>query len=315
MTPEKKIQDRIEAIQANISKVFYGKPEAVKTVLVSLIAGGHALIEDVPGVGKTLLARALAKSMDCRFQRIQFTPDLLPSDILGVSIFDSRRDEFVFRPGPVFANVILADEINRTTPRTQSSLLEAMNELQVSVDGRTHPLPAPFLVLATENPYEEEGTYPLPDSELDRFLIRITIGYPEREYEKLILEDNISMRRVDELSPVVTQEEVLEIQRRAEEVRIADSLMNYILNIVEQTRTDERVRIGVSPRGALFLCRGVRALALIEGMDYCLPDHVKRLADPVLCHRIVCRGVAGVERGLIAGDVVRDVLETLPVPV
>ncbi len=234
MTPEQLAS--IQALQKNIERVFYGKPEAVKALLVAVFSSGHVLIEDVPGIGKTLLAKALARSLDCVFQRIQFTSDLLPSDVTGVSVYDPGVKQFVFKPGPIFANVLLADEINRTSPRTQSALLEGMNDFQISADGVTHPLPKPFIVLATQNPFEFEGTYPLPESELDRFFIRLSIGYPPREDEMRILKDNVTMESVDRLTPVMTVREVLDLQAAAGQVRMDRSIAEYLLQIVERTR-------------------------------------------------------------------------------
>ena len=287
--------EKIHAIEQNIARVFLGKPEAIRLMVVGLLGGGHILIEDVPGVGKTVLAKALARSLDCSFQRIQFTADLLPSDILGVSIYEADKASFVFNPGPIFAHIVLADEINRGTPRTQGSLLEAMNELRVTVDRVTHELPQPFMVLATQNPFEYEGTFPLPQSELDRFFLRTTIGYPPHDYERQILERQLTPRSVDALEPVVSGDEVLELQNQVAAVRIEDSLLEYLLTIVARTRREGAFEMGVSPRGALMLSRGCRALALAEGRAYCLPDDVKRLVIPILQHRLLPRGSAGGE--------------------
>ena len=279
--------DKIELLKQNIEKVFVGKPDAVEMTLVGLFANGHILIEDVPGVGKTTLARALARSIDCSFRRIQFTPDLLPSDILGVSIYDSSATTFIFKPGPIFANVVLADEINRTTPRTQSSLLEAMNDFQVSVDGTTHPLPRPFIVLATQNPYEYEGTYPLPESQLDRFFVKIGIGYPATEDEKRLLDGHFLENPLDGLQPVITSEEVVRIQGIVRRVKVDESLVDYAMAIVSRSREHDELAVGVSPRGFLALVRGAQARAVVRGRDYCLPDDIKDLAAPVLSHRII----------------------------
>jgi len=309
------LAEKIGAIERNIQSVFFGKLDVVRSVLVGLLASGHILIEDVPGVGKTLLAKALSKSILCTFRRIQFTSDLLPSDIIGVAIFDTKQDAFVFKPGPIFANVVLADEINRTTPRTQSSLLEAMSDFQVSVDGTTHRLPRPFLVLATQNPYELEGTYPLPESQLDRFFIRISIGYPAAEQEKRILNYESAADAVEQLPAVVGGDEVLELQGRVEKVRLSDEIGDYVLAIVHRTRESDRVAIGISPRGALALAHGARALALMEGRDYCLPDDVKRLVKPILQHRLLCRVTHGADRYDAAGQVLDEILQTVAVPV
>ncbi|KPJ63345.1 MAG: hypothetical protein AMS15_00600 [Planctomycetes bacterium DG_23] len=277
----------IQILRENIKRVFIGKDEVVDVVLVGLFSGGHILIEDVPGVGKTILARTLARSIHCSFRRIQFTPDLLPTDIIGVSIFNAPRDEFVFKKGPIFANIILADEINRTTPRTQSSLLEAMNDYHVSVDGVSHPLPSPFMVIATQNPFEFTGTFSLPESQLDRFLLRLRIGYPGWDDEKRVLYDQKIRHPFDSLLAVMSSDQVLEIQQRVREVNVDETIADYILAIAEGTRNSDELEIGVSPRGNLNLFRAAQALALIEGRNYCVPDDVKRLAVPVLAHRVV----------------------------
>jgi MoxR-like ATPase len=307
--------DKVQTLQNNIERVLYGKPEAIRSMLVALFSNGHVLIEDVPGVGKTLLARALAKSLDCAFQRVQFTADMLPSDVIGVSVYDQTDRAFVFKPGPIFANVILADEINRTSPRTQSSLLEAMNDFQVSVDGRVHPLPKPFIVLATQNPYEFEGTYPLPESELDRFFLRVSIGYPSRKEEKRILRDYVTMESVDKLEPVMNAEEVVALQKAASYVRMDDAVAEYVLSLVEQTRHAPGVDVGISPRGSLALFRGAQAHAMVCGRDYVLPDDVKFMCKPIFLHRLVVRG--GFERGSDgrASRVLDEILRSVPVPV
>ncbi len=306
--------EKIEDLRSNIEKAFIGKPDVIKMVLVALFSGGHILIEDVPGVGKTTLAKALARSTDAAFRRVQFTPDLLPSDILGVSIYSEKTSEFVFKPGPVFTNVLLADEINRTTPRTQSALLEAMNDFQVSIDGKTHQLPRPFIVLATQNPYEFEGTYPLPESQLDRFLMRISVGYPDADGEKAVLASQRIGNPLDELEPVITDEEVATIQRRVRDVRVDESLIDYILSITNATRASDRVEVGVSPRGSLFYRRAAQALAFIENRDYVIPADVKRLASPLLGHRIILRSAGSRSRDR-AERVIEEILDLVPVPV
>jgi MoxR-like ATPase len=305
---------KISKLIENIEKVFIGKRGAVKLILTGLFAGGHMLIEDVPGVGKTVLARALARSVDCTFQRIQFTPDLLPSDIIGVSIYTPNLDKFIFKPGPVFAHVILADEINRTTPRTQSSLLEAMNDFQVSVDGKTHALELPFIVLATQNPYEFEGTYPLPESQLDRFLMRIEIGYPDMEHEKKVLLSQTHEHPLANLTPVLSREDVLSIQKKVMEVRVDDSIIQYMLEITRKTRSNSKLEIGVSPRGSLMLRRAVQAHALVENRDYVIPDDVKKLTVPVLSHRVIVRATAR-QDARRAAVIIKDILAEIPVPV
>lgn len=311
----KEIREKMGRLEENIEKVFLGKREVVKRTLVCLFAEGHLLVEDVPGVGKTTLARALARSIDCSFRRIQFTPDLLPSDILGVSVYDDVKGEFVFKPGPIFAHIVLADEINRTTPRTQSSLLEAMNETQVSVDGRTRNLPRPFMVIATQNPYDYEGTYPLPDSQLDRFLMRIEIGYPSHRDEMDVVFSQRKSHPLESLKPVLCAEDVSEIQSAVRTVRVDESVVDYILRIAEATRNSEELYIGVSPRGCIALTRACQALALIEGRVYCVPDDVKALAEPVLSHRMVRRAGAGSPSRSENVSLIRRILDNIPVPV
>ena len=304
----------IERLRTNIESVFLGKPETVQMVIVCLLAQGHVLIEDVPGVGKTVLARSLAKSLNCSFRRIQFTPDLLPADILGVSVYDQKSGEFVFKQGPIFAHVVLADEINRTTPRTQSSLLEAMNDFQVSVDGRTYPLDPPFMVLATQNPYEYEGTYLLPESQLDRFMLRITIGYPDVEAERRVLDSRRLADPLVGLQPVLTGEDVLALQAKTREVKVADELARYILAIAGNTRRQEDLLAGVSPRGCLALYRAAQAFALVQGRDYVVPDDIKTLAVAVLSHRIIPRTFRQDGRADASERIILEALDTVPVP-
>jgi len=307
--------DAIRALQRNVEQALVGKPEVVRLAIVALLARGHLLIEDVPGVGKTTLAQALARSLGLTFQRIQFTSDLLPSDILGVSIFDPRKAEFEFKPGPIFANIILADEINRTTPKTQSSLLEAMNEAQVSLDHHTHRLPQPFMVLATQNPLEYQGTHPLPESQMDRFLLRIRIGYPDEAHERIILR-GAGAAVLERLAPVLTAEVVLDLQKQVESVRVDDSLVGYLMAIVNATRTHTALDLGVSPRGSLALLRSAQALALVDGRRYCIPDDIKQLAIPALAHRVLLRArwdAAG-NPADDADSVVREILEGVAVP-
>lgn len=313
--PDSDVRSQIQRLQENIETVFLGKPEAVQHVLVALLAGGHILIEDIPGVGKTTLARALARSINCSFRRIQFTPDLLPSDIVGVPIYNAGEDRFVFKRGPVFTNVVLADEINRTTPRTQSSLLEAMNDFQVSADGATYPLPQPFIVLATQNPHEYEGTFPLPESQLDRFLMRIRIGYPGRDDERRVITSQKLDHPLDALEPVLSGDDVVELQAAARHVRASDAITDYVLNLVERSRETDKLEIGVSPRGGLFLSRAAQARALIEGRDYCLPDDVKQLAEAVLAHRVIRRAALAAAGGQDEREIVNEIVEQTPVPV
>ncbi len=277
----------IRSLQDNIAQVIKGKPRAIELAVVCLLARGHLLIEDVPGVGKTTLAHSLARSLDCSFKRIQFTSDLLPSDIVGISVFNRQKQAFEFMPGPLFANIVLADEINRTTPKTQSSLLEAMSEAQISVDNQTYPLHQPFMVIATQNPAEYHGTFPLPESQLDRFLMRLSIGYPTPEEEKKVLDRPHSLHPANEIEPVLNAQHILDLQARADKVRIEDSLMDYLLAIVHATRQNELLSLGVSTRGALALTKAAKALALVRDRTYCLPEDIKELAPSVLSHRVM----------------------------
>ncbi len=275
----------VSQLQRSIARAIYGKEDAIQLALITLLARGHLLIEDVPGVGKTTLAQALAKSFHCSFQRIQFTSDLLPSDVLGVSVYNPESRDFEFRSGPIFANVVLADEINRTTPRTQSALLEAMNEAQVTVDGKTLPLPQPFLVIATQNPVEHHGTYPLPESQLDRFLMRIKMGYPSHETEKEILRKRVGDNPLDSLDSIADVSDVLAMQNAVAHIKVDSSLHDYALEIVNLTRKSEQLALGVSPRGTLMLQRAAQARAYLDGRDYCLPDDFKQLAVSIGNHR------------------------------
>ena len=304
----------LQRLRNNVADVLFGKPELIRLALVTVLAEGHLLIEDVPGVGKTLLAKALARSLGCSFHRIQFTPDLLPSDLIGTSVFQQNTGTFVFQPGPLFAQVVLADEINRATPRTQSALLEAMSDHQVSVDGRTHPLGPPFLVLATQNPFEFEGTYPLPESQLDRFLMRLQIGYPDRKAEREILVSHRDGEPVDKLGPVLQSSQVIELQQTTRHVKVDDALADYILEIAAATRGHTDVAVGASPRAALGLYRAAQAFALLDGREYVVPDDVKRLAEPVLAHRMLTHGMRQGTRELPASEVVRSILARTPVP-
>jgi MoxR-like ATPase len=307
---------QIQALRTNIERVIKGKPSAVELVVVALLARGHLLIEDVPGVGKTTLAHSLARSLGCSFRRIQFTSDLLPSDILGVSVFHQQKQAFEFKPGPIFAHIVLADEINRTTPKTQSSLLEAMNDAQVSVDSHTYPLPRPFMVIATQNPWEYHGTFPLPESQLDRFLMRISIGYPDPADEKKVLDRPHLLHPADELDPVLTAQEILDLQDGVEKIRLDDSLMEYLLAIVSATRRSDLLALGVSTRGAMALHKAAKGLALVRNRDYCLPDDIKELAPMVLAHRVALQGGQGSRghRVEYAERVIQEIVEAVPVP-
>lgn len=305
----------LERLTEQLNAVVVGKPEPIRMALVALLAEGHVLIEDVPGVGKTLLARAIAVSIDSPFRRIQFTPDLLPSDILGSSVYSSGTGEFLFKPGPIFANVILADEINRTTPRTQSALLEAMSDGQVSIEGTTHTLPKPFFVMATQNPFEFEGTYVLPESQLDRFMLRIKMGYPARSEERRILTMHRQGAPVEALSPVISGEEIVKLQHDVRKVRVDDSVADYLLEIVRSTREHEDLRVGVSTRGALTMYRAAQALAFLSGREFVVPDDLKALVGPVLAHRIVGKSFLQAGEFAAAEAILRDIVDRLEVPV
>lgn len=308
--------NRLSEVRQSIESVIRGKSEAVEMALVALLAGGHLLIEDVPGVGKTTLARTLARCLDCSFQRLQFTSDLLPADIVGVSIYNQQQGEFEFKPGPIFANIVLADEINRTTPKTQSSLLEAMSEGRVTVDNRTWELPQPFMVLATQNPSEHHGTYPLPESQLDRFLMRISLGYPSIEEEKSILLRQVEEHPIETVRPILDAGELLRLQTEVRRVRVSELLVDYLIRIVELTRKHEAIELGISPRGSLMLFRAAQALAFIRARDYCTADDIKQLVGPVFAHRLVLnqRYVKGRPDQAQVGQVLKEMLETIEVP-
>ncbi len=304
----------VARLEQNIGLALLGKPEPVRQSLVALLAEGHLLVEDAPGVGKTSLAKAISKSLDCNFTRLQFTPDMLPSDILGSSVYLPNLGNFEFRKGPIFTNVLLADEINRTTPRTQSALLEAMSEGQVSIEGTTYALEAPFFVLATQNPFEFEGTYPLPENQLDRFMICIEIGYPARDVEKEVLVNHRSGQPVDRIGPVISSDELRQLQLATREVKVDDSINDYILDLVTATRTHEELQLGVSTRGAITLYRAVQSQAFLSGRDYAIPDDVKALAGPVLAHRIVLKGVMREGQRERSKAVIRQILNKTATP-
>jgi MoxR-like ATPase len=302
-----------EKIIRNIEQVMVGKSKAVQLAVIALISNGHLLIEDAPGVGKTMLARSLARSINCSFKRIQFTPDMLPGDITGVSVFNQKSGDFAFHPGPIMAQVVLADEINRATPKVQSALLEAMEERQMTVDGVTRKMPLPFHVLATQNPIEYEGTFPLPESQLDRFLLRINIGYPSQEEEIAVIERQQYVHPIEQIDHVVDAADVLEIQDAVKKIYVDDLIKNYIVSLVEATRHHPDIFLGASPRGSLALYRASQARALLEGRDFVLPDDVKALAEPALAHRSILTS-QGPSHGKNKRSAISEILETIPVP-
>lgn len=316
--PERPVPGLPSDLIAAVETVFHGKHDVVRFALAALLARGHVLFEDIPGVGKTTLARALAAALGLSFRRVQFTSDLLPSDILGVSLYNPQTASFETRPGPIFTNIVVADEINRAPPRTQSGLLEAMQEGRVTIDEQTHDLPRPFLVMATQNPLEHHGTYPLPESQLDRFMMRLTIGYPdERAERRILLESTGEAEPVADLQPVLGRDDVLALQERVEHVRAADAVVDYLMAIVRATRVHQGLRLGASPRGAIALFRAARALALVEGRDYLVPDDVARMAGPCLAHRLLPHGapVATAEAHDEAAAIIDEILQRTPVPV
>jgi MoxR-like ATPase len=304
----------VQSLEDNIAQAILGKKSAIRLALVALLAEGHLLIEDAPGVGKTSLSKALAFSLGCKFTRLQFTPDMLPSDILGGSVFLPTTGVFEFRPGPIFTQILLADEINRTTPRTQSALLEAMMERQISIEGKTYPLDRPFFVLATQNPYEFEGTYPLPENQLDRFMICMDIGYPDKTAEKAVLLTHRLGEPVDRLKSVISIDQVLALQAAVREVRMDDSISDYILEIVHRTRSNNELTVGVSTRGAITFSRAVQSHAFVEGREYVIPDDVKQMMLPVLSHRVVCAGMLREGQRKRAQAVLQQIVDRVPVP-
>jgi MoxR-like ATPase len=311
------VDRRIPEVVDAVGKVVRGKRDVVRQAAVALLAGGHLLLEDVPGVGKTTLGRALARAIGGDFRRVQFTSDLLPADVLGVNVFDSTTKTFRFRPGPVFCHVLLADEINRTTPRSQSALLQAMEEHQVTLDGTTHELPDPFFVIATQNPLEHHGTYPLPESQMDRFLMRISMGYPHREAERELIASRNSDRPLERMQPVITPADLIEARSRVDEVRVDDALVDYILRIIEATRSHPELALGASPRASLALGRAARAAAYLAARDFVVPDDIKTLAEPVLAHRLMPvepTGDPAADRDQARG-VLGELLEKVRVPI
>jgi MoxR-like ATPase len=319
MSPETAtaLSSRAAQLESALQTVIRGKDDVVRLALISIFARGHLLIEGVPGVGKTTLGQALARALDCSFQRVQFTSDMLPSDVLGISIYSAIEQQFEFKRGPVFANVLLADEINRTTPKTQSALLEAMNEGQVTIDAHSYVLPQPFLVLATQNPVEHHGTYPLPESQLDRFLMRVRMGYPEGDAEREILRSRAGATQLENLQPVLAGADVLEMQQAVTRVRVDESLVSYALEIVGKTRDSEYLSLGVSPRGSQMLYRAAQAMAFLDGRNFCTPEDFKPLAVPVFAHRVVVNALysSTLKKSEQAEQILRDIVESVPVPV
>jgi len=312
-TLETTAKDKIFTLRESIGTVIKGKRETIDLAIVALLAEGHLLIEDVPGVGKTTLGHALARSLDCMFHRIQFTSDLLPSDVLGVSVYSPKRNEFEFKPGPIFANIVLADEINRTTPKTQSALLEAMNEGQVTIENVTYKLPRPFMVLATQNPIEHHGTYPLPESQLDRFLMRIEVGYPDAAAEKAILKRYSKSEHQRSAEPVLSPTEVLFLQDESRKVHVEEALVDYIISLVNQTRRHAEIELGVSPRGTAALFRAAQSLAMLDGRSFVIPDDVKKLVRPVFEHRLAMMR-AGTRTHRDAKTVLQEIIDHTAVP-
>src|SRR5687767_15398089 len=308
----KNVQEPAERVVANVERVIIGKHVEVRMALVALLCEGHILIEDVPGVGKTMLAKALSKSIGCSFRRIQFTPDLLPSDVTGLSIFNQKTQEFEFRPGPIMAQVVLADEINRATPKTQSALLECMEERQATIDGITYPMPSPFLVIATQNPIEYEGTFALPEAQLDRFMLRLELGYPQPLEEVVILDEQKRIHPLEGISEVATVDELRTMQAGVREIYVDSAVSDYIVRLVNSTRTHPDVYLGASPRGSLALYRAGQAYASLSGRDYVIPDDIKMLAVPALAHRLIVK-TAATMRDVDAGLIVRELLDTVPV--
>lgn len=309
------IKELYLALKNNISKVIVGKDEVIEKILISCFCAGHILLEDVPGTGKTTLAKALAKSIDSEFKRVQFTPDLLPSDVTGINFYNQKLEEFIFKKGAIFTNLLLADEINRATPRTQSSLLECMEEKQATIDGMTYPMAQPFIVIATQNPIEIQGTFPLPEAQLDRFFMKLSVGYPACEYEREMLSNFVTVSPLEDLKSVATKEEILSAQEQVKSILVNDAVKEYILGIVEATRQNDKIRLGVSPRGTLALMRAAQGVAGINGRNYVIPDDVKAICADVLSHRIICKGCNMSQSSAVAKEQFSAILAEVPVPI
>lgn len=314
MDPQR-ISKLSENLKGNMKKVIKGKDEVLEKIVVCMLCSGHILLEDIPGTGKTTLAKALAKSVNCQFKRVQFTPDLLPSDLTGVNFYHQKNQEFVFKKGAIFTNILLGDEINRATPRTQSSLLECMEERQATVDGVTYPMEAPFLVIATQNPVEIQGTFPLPEAQLDRFFMKLSMGYPEEDFELQMLTEFKEKSPLEELTPVAEPEEILEAQEMVRKIYVSEPVKRYLLAIVHATRNHEKIRLGVSPRGSIAFLRAAQAYAAVQGRDYVLPDDVKAMAADVLSHRIICKGHNVMQSSNAAKEYIRQILVQVAAPV
>ena len=311
----KNVSEVASKLKENIEKVIVGKSDEIELVILSLFCGGHILLEDVPGTGKITLARAIAKSIELDYKRIQFTPDLLPMDLTGINYYNQKQQEFIFRNGPVFTNILLADEINRATPRTQSSLLECMQEGQVSIDGVTHQLEMPFIVIATQNPIETQGTFPLPEAQLDRFFIMLSLGYPHANDEKDLLSRIEGSHPIDSITSVISKQELLDVQDQVKKVLVSDTVRQYIVDIVNATREHSGIRLGASPRGSIALMQASQGLAAINGREFVLPDDVKKMSANVLAHRIICSGFSSSQQKDNSADIIADILDTVPAPI